>query len=84
MADGGQSKQRENRAFRGAHVGDDVSHIWDRNAKGRVTRVEIPLVYVKFNGSDKEQVMDRDELVVITKQEDDLPEMPGYEREQRQ
>jgi hypothetical protein len=67
--------------FRGLEIGSKVVHVWDHTARGTVTDIQIPLVYVKFNNDNKIRFMDRDELTLIEekRREEFVPFSPEEE-----
>ena len=44
-------------------MNDPIQHMFDHTYRGVVTRIQIPIIYVTPNGSNKEHPMDRDELL---------------------
>lgn len=56
--------------FRGLSIGSTVSHIYDSSVRGEVKDIDIPLVYVKFTDNKKTMPMDRDELILLDREEE--------------
>jgi hypothetical protein len=55
--------KKETFHFRGVSVSEKVQHMFDHTATGRVTKIEIPIVYVQFDGKSTSHPCDRDELL---------------------
>lgn len=49
--------------FKGLSINEPVQHIYGGNHTGSITRIQIPLIYVKWQGQEKEGVHDRAELI---------------------